>query len=82
MSEKFIKKIPHNPIEPVRVERDGTDSLIVEGVRFDGDFFRTLAYPSPYYLYAIRRDGEQVVLTVIHNKEESDKFFEEIYHAI
>ena len=75
----FIKPLPYVGRKPVSIERDGGDVVIIEGVRFDGDFFRTFGAPSMEVLYEMRRleDG-CVVLTVIKNTEEAKAFFEEI----
>lgn len=76
MSQQFIQEVEHVAVEPVRIERDANDVVIVEGVRYSGEYFRTLAVPNTDVLYAIRRDGEQVWLTVIRNVVEARTFFE------
>lgn len=40
---KIISTVPHNPFPPVQVMREVNDVLIIEGVRFSGEFFRSLA---------------------------------------
>ena len=78
MNNQHFKEIQHNPIQPVKVERDGSDTLIIEGVKYAGDMFRMFALPDDEILYAIRRDGDMVWLTQVHNLDEAKKFFEEI----
>lgn len=75
---QFIKPLPHVSVEPVSVVREHPDVLVIEGVRYAGDFFRQNAYPETDVLYSIRRDGDQVWMTVIHNAEQAQKFFVEI----
>jgi hypothetical protein len=70
-----IKPVPHQPAPPVSIERTGRDEIIIEGVTYSGDFFRTMGLPNPDYLYAIRRDGDQVILTTIHNAGEATGYF-------
>lgn len=43
MDNKHFKQIQHNPIEPVSVMREGDDAIVVQGVKFTGDFFRAFA---------------------------------------
>ena len=74
----FIKAVEHQARKPVTVERTTRDSLLIEGVEYAGELFRTFAEPDDKYLYAIRRDGEVVTLTVVHNIEEAEKFFMEV----
>jgi len=74
-----IQELPHVGVRPVSVEREHPDRLIIEGVRFSGDFFRTISYPDPNYLYAIRRDEDGVVsFLVITNVEGAQDFFAEV----
>jgi len=75
MDKHFIEPVEHQAKKPVSIERDANDVIIVEGVRYSGDFFRTMAYPDPKYLYAIRRDGKQVIVTTIHNQQEAQGYF-------
>ncbi len=69
-----IKQVPHQP-KPVSIERELGDVIVIEGVRYAGDFFRTMSLPNPDYLYAIRRDGDQIILTTIHNAGEAEGYF-------
>ena len=79
MNEKFIKPLPHVSVEPVRVEREHPDLLVIEGVRYDGDYFRTFSHPETDVLYQVRRDADGVVcLTVIDSLEKAMYFFEEV----
>jgi uncharacterized protein YhbP (UPF0306 family) len=40
MQTKFIQQVQHNPIQPISVVRENDDVLVIEGVRFSGNFFR------------------------------------------
>lgn len=73
----FIREEVHVRKPPVRVERDVPDVLVIEGVRWDGDVFRTFAAPSDDCLYALRRDGDAVSLVTVRNVEEAQRFFAE-----
>lgn len=76
MKNSFIQEVKHTAVEPVTVMRDVNDVLIIEGVRYGGDFFRMMAVPSDDVLYAIQRDGDQVIATMMRNVEEAKQFFE------
>jgi len=71
----FIKRTAHMP-KSVSIEREENDVIVIEGVRYSGDFFRTNSWPDTKFLYALRRDGDQVWLTEIHDADEAKKFFE------
>jgi hypothetical protein len=43
MQAKFITQVQHNPVQPVSVVRESDDVLVIEGVRFSGNFFRAFA---------------------------------------
>lgn len=77
-----IKQIPHQAIRPLSIERDismGHEIIIIEGVKYDADYFRTFAYPETDVLYAVKRLADEVVcLTVIRNVDEAEIFFEEV----
>lgn len=76
---QFIKQVPHQPKEPVRIEREENDVINIEGVRYDGDYFRTLGAPDTDVLYAVQRFEEGVVrLTLIQSVEEAKEFFETV----
>ena len=82
MSETFIKEVEHVAVEPVRIEREHNDVIVIEGVRYAGDYFRTMAVPDADVLYAVRRDDEdRVVFTVIRNVEEAEAFFDYVFLA-
>ena len=82
MDKRFIKQIDHQPVKPVEIERLPGDWIFIEGVRFSADYFREFAHPDTDVLYAVKRDGDQVWLTVIRNVDEAVKFFEEIQNAL
>lgn len=82
MSETFIKEVEHVAVEPVRIEREHNDVIVIEGVRYAGDYFRTMAVPDADVLYAVRRDDEdRVVFKVIRNVEEAEAFFDYVFLA-
>lgn len=73
----FIRQAEHEGKRPVRVERDFPDVLVIEGVRWAGEIFRTFSEPDDKYLYSLRREGDQVILVTVHNEEEAKAFFAE-----
>lgn len=74
-----VKNYPHVAQMPLQIERDytlqGREVIIIEGVRYDADYFRTFSHPETDVLYAVRRDGDQVWLTVIRNAEDAKAYF-------
>jgi len=79
MNQQFIKSLPHVSVEPVSVVREHPDRLVINGVRYDGDYFRTFAHPATDVLYAVRMDEDGCVcLTVIDCLEKAVEFFKEI----
>lgn len=73
-----IKQLPHQPKEPVSIEREHNDVIVIEGVRYDGDYFREFGYPDTNILYSVQRDDDGVVrLTMIRTPEEAAQFFKE-----
>ena len=81
-----IKQLPHQVKAPLSIERDistGHEIIIIEGVKYDADYFRTFAYPETDVLYAVRNLVDEVVcLTVVRTVEEADEFFKEIKDGI
>lgn len=81
----FIKEIQHAAAEPLRIERefeDGREIIVIEGVRYDADYFRVFAHPETDVLYSVARGEDDVVkLTVIHNRAEAAIFFDETFGA-
>lgn len=76
----LIKQIQHAPVEPLRIEREfesGREIIVIEGVRYDADYFRVFAHPETDVLYQVRRDDETVVLTIVRDVEEAKEFFNE-----
>ena len=77
-----IKQLPHQVKAPLSIERDismGHEIIIIEGVKYDADYFRTFAYPETDVLYAVRNLVDEVVcLTVVRTVEEAKIFFDEI----
>jgi len=74
----FITQLQHQPKEPVSIEREHNDVIVIDGVRYDADYFRTFAHPETEYLYAVRRVDETVMLTLIRTPEEAVQFFSEV----
>ena len=77
-----IKQLPHQVKAPLSIERDismGHEIIIIEGMKYDADYFRTFAYPETDVLYAVRNLVDEVVcLTVVRTVEEAKIFFDEI----
>lgn len=80
-----IKTLPHAPNEPLRIERefeDGREIILIEGVRYDADYFRVFSHPETDVLYSVVRGEDDVVrLTVIYNRVEAEHFFDETFGA-
>lgn len=78
----YIKTIPHVEKKPLSIEREytlqGYEMILIDGVRYDADYFRTFARPDEGVLYAVRSHDDTVVLTVIRNLDEARKFFDEV----
>ncbi len=74
MKNNLIQEVAHQP-KPVSIEREPGDVISIEGVKFSGDFFRTMALPDPDCLYAIRREDDAVVLTTIRTMQDAMTFF-------
>lgn len=75
----FIKQAEHQAKRPVTVERDVPDILVIEGVRYAGDLFRTFANPDDKMLYAMSQGEDGVVKIIsVSNVEEARIFFEEV----
>jgi hypothetical protein len=65
---------------PVTIEHEAGDVVVIEGVKYAGDFFRTNFMPNNEVLYAIRKDEDGVVrVTVIKNPGEAQDFFLEVW---
>ena len=79
MYPAFYKQLSHELKKPVSVERIHPDKLAINGVHYDGDYFRTFANPETDVLYAVRKDEDGCVrLVVIDSLEKAMDFFEEI----
>jgi len=79
MNQQFIKPLAHVSKQPVSVERVHPDRILIEGVLFDGDYFREIGYPKTDVLYMVRKDLDGCVcLTVIRDEFEAKKFFEQL----
>jgi hypothetical protein len=74
----FIKTLPHDVKKPVSIEREAGDVIVIEGVRYAGDYFRMFGAPDPDVLYAVQRlEKGCVEMTIITCVEEAIDFFEE-----
>ncbi|NUQ86374.1 MAG: hypothetical protein HUU11_16840 [Anaerolineales bacterium] len=77
-----VQSMPYVPDPPLRIEREytlnGRETIIIEGVRYDPAYFRTFAHPDTYVLYSVQRRDDMVMLTIIRNEDEAQKFFEEV----
>lgn len=76
-----VKQYQHVAQPPLRIERElagGREFIFIEGVRYDADYFRTFSHPETDVLYAVRSHDDTVVLTIIHNADEAQQFFEEM----
>lgn len=78
----MIQPMPHVEQKPLSIEREytpaGNELIVIEGVHYDADYFRTFAHPETDVLYRVERDSEGVVkLTIIHSVEEAREFFEQ-----
>ncbi len=78
----MIQTMPHIEQKPLSIEREytpeGNEIIVIEGVRYDADYFRAFAHPETDVLYQVMRDGEGVVkLTVIQTLDEAREFFEQ-----
>lgn len=80
-----IKNLKHVPNEPLRIEREfenGREIIVIEGVRFDADYFRVFSHPETDVLYSVVRGDDDVVkLTVISNRVEAAEFFDVTFGA-
>lgn len=75
---KDLSEDPPGPVipTPLSIEWDDLrDEVIIEGVRYSAHFFRTNAWPSSKYLYAMSRADDIVQLKEIHNAQEAEAFF-------
>ena len=78
MNGQLIHEVQHEPRRPVEITREHPDIVVIEGIRYDADYFRQISHPDTDVLYAVRRDGDNVWLTTICNAEEARRFFDEI----
>lgn len=81
-ASSFIKPSPHVAKKPISIEREDGDVIVIEGVRYDADYFRTFGAPDTDVLYAVQRiDDGCVKLTIIASPEEALEFFKETENA-
>jgi len=80
-ASSLIQPMQHMGDAPLRIERDwsgGYEIIVIEGIRFDAEYFRTFAHPDVEVLYAVRREDDMVTVTSITNTREAAKFFAEV----
>lgn len=78
MNNSFIQRLSHEPLKPVSLEREHPDIVMIEGVRYEGDYFRAMAAPRTDVLYAVRNDDGVTRLTIIRSVEDAKEFFAEV----
>jgi hypothetical protein len=82
MDKQFFRELEHAKDEPLKIARwweHGSEKIIIEGVTYDADYFRTFSHPETDVLYAVVKDAEGVVcLTVIDSLEKATEFFEAV----
>lgn len=44
MENQYIRQVAHQP-NPVSIEREEGDVIVIEGVRYSGDYFRAASIP-------------------------------------
>lgn len=66
--EKEDKRLEamRNAIEPLEIkyEPPPVDIVIINGVRYTGDFFRLFAFPDPDLVYSFESFGEEGVVMI------------------
>lgn len=79
---QYIQALPHEPRKPVEITREHNDVVVIEGVRYAGDYFREFGHPDTDVLYSVFRDADGVVrLTIIRTPEEAKEFFEGLWRG-
>ena len=86
MKHPAVQAMTHTPEPPLQIEREytpqGREVIVIEGVRYDAEYFRTFSQPETDVLYAVRQDEDGAVkLTVIRNRVEAAIFFDETFGA-
>ena len=78
----LIKEVQHVGKRPISIVREEGDVIVIEGVKYDANYFRAFGAPETDVLYAVQRiDDGCVKLTLITDVEEAKKFFEECSNA-
>lgn len=78
----MIHPMLHVEQKPLSIEREytpeGNEIIVIDGVRYDADYFRAFVHPQTDVLHQVVRDSEGVVkLTVIQTLDEAREFFEQ-----
>jgi len=76
-----VKTLIHAPEPPLQIEREfvgGKEIIVIEGVNYEADYFRTFSHPETDVLYQVQRVDDFVRLTVIETREQADEFFNEV----
>ncbi len=75
-----IKTLPHvaTPLLSIVREFDeaGQEFILIEGVKYAADYFRTFSHPETDVLYQVQREEDFLKLTVIDTREKAEEFFE------
>ncbi len=75
-----VQAMPHVPNPLLSVEREfdegGREFILIEGVKYEADYFRTFSHPEVDVLYAVVREEDFLKLTVIDTPERAQEFFE------
>lgn len=82
ISNPPIKLMVHTPEPPLRIERDydedGREFILIEGVRYEAEYFRQFSYPETDVLYQIARMEDFVRLVIVETREQAQEFFDEV----
>lgn len=74
-----IQILTHAPEPPLSIFReydeDGREFIVIEGVKYEADYFRAFSHPETDVLYAVERVEDFVKLTVIDTAEKAQEFF-------
>lgn len=75
-----VKPMTHVPAQLLSIEREfdaeGREYIVIEGVKYEADYFRTFSHPDTDVLYAVTREEDFLKLTVIDTPEKAEEFFE------
>jgi hypothetical protein len=85
MINNAVKLMVFAPEPPLQIVRDydesGHEFIIIEGVRYDADYFRKFSHPETDVLYSVSRVEDVVCLTTVETREQAVQFFDEVERA-